>query len=105
MAKTSKVKSLNAGRGYSDADWNAVDFPEMTEAELDSAQPAKEVLPPAFFKAVDEHRASRGRPTLENPKKQITLRLDEEVVARFRETGKGWQGRMNEALRKAAGLP
>ena len=30
--------------------------------------------------------------------------LDEDVIARFRESGKGWQGRMNEALRKAAGL-
>ncbi|MES5097334.1 BrnA antitoxin family protein [Agrobacterium sp. BA1120] len=104
MAKTSKVKSFDAGRGYSEADWNAVDFPEMTEAELDSARPAKDVLPAAFFKAMDEVRATRGRPALENTKKQITLRLDEDVVARFREGGKGWQGRMNAALRKAAGL-
>ena len=53
---------------------------------------------------MEEHRKSRGRPSLAHPKKQITLRLDEDVIARFRESGKGWQGRMNEALRKAAGL-
>ena len=43
-------------------------------------------------------------PSLAHPKKQITLRLDEDVIARFRDSGKGWQGRMNTALRKAAGL-
>jgi uncharacterized protein (DUF4415 family) len=34
----------------------------------------------------------------------VTLRLDADVIAKFRETGPGWQSRMNEALRKAAGL-
>ena len=32
---------------------------------------------------MNQHRAARGRPTLDNPKKQITLRLDEDVIARF----------------------
>jgi uncharacterized protein (DUF4415 family) len=45
-----------------------------------------------------------GRPKSENPKKQITLRLDAEVIEHFRAMGDGWQGRMNAALRKAAGL-
>ena len=43
----------------------------------------------------------RGRPRLDNPKRQVTLRLDAEVLDGFRETGPGWQGRINEALRKA----
>ena len=43
----------------------------------------------------------RGRPKLETPTRQVTLRLDQEVVDGFRETGPGWQGRINEALRKA----
>ena len=43
----------------------------------------------------------RGRPRLETPKRQVTLRLDQEVVDGFRETGPGWQGRINDALRKA----
>ena len=32
------------------------------------------------------------------------LRLDPDVVERFKADGEGWQTRMNEALRKAAGL-
>ena len=33
-----------------------------------------------------------------------SLRLDPEVLEHFRKTGPGWQDRINEALRKAAGL-
>ena len=32
-------------------------------------------------------------------KKQITLRIDEEVLEWFKSQGKGYQGRMNDALR------
>ncbi|MGX5719432.1 BrnA antitoxin family protein [Shinella zoogloeoides] len=104
MAKTAKLTTFQSGQGFSKEDWDAVDSPELTDAELAKMRPAKEILPPAFFEAMEEHRKSRGRPSLAHPKKQITLRLDEDVIARFRESGKGWQGRMNEALRKAAGL-
>ena len=46
-----------------------------------------------------------GRPPVgDEPKAQVSLRLDKDVVAWFRASGKGWQTRMNEALRKAAGL-
>jgi uncharacterized protein (DUF4415 family) len=38
---------------------------------------------------------------LEKPKMQVTLRLDQDVIAKFRAGGPGWQSRINEALRKA----
>lgn len=37
-------------------------------------------------------------------KTQIALRVDNDVLAAFRAEGPGWQSRMNDALRKAAGL-
>lgn len=43
----------------------------------------------------------RGRPKLEHPKRQVTLRLDSDLIDRLRETGAGWQSRVNEMLRKA----
>jgi uncharacterized protein (DUF4415 family) len=43
----------------------------------------------------------RGRPRLENPKRQVTLRLDGDLVDRLRQSGPGWQSRVNEILRKA----
>lgn len=47
----------------------------------------------------------RGRPPQRSEtKRQVTLRLDPDVLDRFREGGPGWQGRINTALRKAVGL-
>lgn len=41
-----------------------------------------------------------GRPLKVDPKISVTLRLDREVVDRFRATGRGWQTRINEVLRR-----
>jgi uncharacterized protein (DUF4415 family) len=46
----------------------------------------------------------RGRPKAASTKQQVTLRLDRDVLERFRQTGEGWQSRINEALRKAVGV-
>jgi uncharacterized protein (DUF4415 family) len=40
-----------------------------------------------------------GRPKLEATKERITIRVSPEVVGFFRTRGKGWQTRMNDALR------
>jgi len=42
-----------------------------------------------------------GRPKLANPKRQVTLRLDGDVLDSFRKTGPGWQSRINDILRAA----
>jgi uncharacterized protein (DUF4415 family) len=36
-------------------------------------------------------------------KEQVSLRIDQDVLEHFREGGPGWQDRINDALRKAAG--
>ncbi|WP_027583778.1 BrnA antitoxin family protein [Bradyrhizobium sp. Ai1a-2] len=36
-------------------------------------------------------------------KEQVTLRIDQDVLEWFQGSGPGWQDRINEALRKAAG--
>jgi uncharacterized protein (DUF4415 family) len=47
----------------------------------------------------------RGRPPLTGkPKTAITLRLDEDIVESYRETGDGWQTRINADLRRARKL-
>lgn len=45
-----------------------------------------------------------GRPKKNAPKVAVSIRLDSEVLAYFRASGRGWQSRINEALRKAVGL-
>jgi len=42
----------------------------------------------------------RGRPKAENPKKLVSLRLDQDVIDGFRATGPGWQSRINDTLRQ-----
>ena len=44
-------------------------------------------------------RRGRGRPPLDTPKRLVSLRLDQDVIERFRATGPGWQSRINDALR------
>jgi len=50
--------------------------------------------------------AVRGRPKLpsEKRKKQISILLDPDVITHFKKDGRGWQTRINAALRKVAGL-
>lgn len=77
------------------------DNPEWTEEDFARARPASEIMPPHVLAALV--RKPMGRPPGSN-KEQVTLRLDSEVVARFRQDGQGWQTKVNEALRKVVGL-
>ncbi len=102
MKRQKTLKAFAEGRGYSRSDWDEVDDnPEATDDELKEFRPFREVYPD-IAEAIDRKLA--GRPKSETPKQAISIRLDAEVVARFRATGDGWQSRMNEALRKAVGL-
>lgn len=65
------------------------DNPEWTPADFRRAMP--------LVDAVIASGSLRKIPVL--------LRVDPDVLARFRASGPGWQTRMNAALRKAAGLP
>lgn len=73
--------------------------PETTELDDDwfeRARPASEVV----SHIVRRYRRTRGKQRAPT-KSQITLRLDADLVLHFRETGKGWQTRINDTLRKA----
>ena len=37
-------------------------------------------------------------------KELVSIKLDSDLIAHFQEDGPGWQERINEALRRAAGL-
>jgi uncharacterized protein (DUF4415 family) len=70
------------------------DAPELTEEFFRHAN---------FY--VGEKLVRRGRPLSTNPKRPVSLRLDPDVLAHFRRSGRGWQSRINAVLRKAAKLP
>jgi uncharacterized protein (DUF4415 family) len=74
------------------------DNPEWTDEDFARARPAADVLPPEVLAAFGKGRVGRPRGS---DKEQVTLRLDKDVLDRFRAGGKGWQTRINEALRSS----
>ena len=54
-------------------------------------------------RALADRRRRLGRPA-GTTKDQVSLRIDRDVIERFRAGGPGWQSRMNAALRAAVGL-
>ncbi|WP_158972414.1 BrnA antitoxin family protein [Chachezhania sediminis] len=77
------------------------DAPEATDAQLAQAKPFTDAFPAL---AENMRKNVGGRPKSQNPKVAVSLRLDPEVVSRFKAQGPGWQTRINDALREAAGL-
>ncbi len=76
------------------------DSRELTEEELSRLRPAAEVLPEVVAAYKADRLKRRGRPRKTNPKVQVSIRYSQEVIAHFKATGKGWQTRMDEALKQ-----
>ncbi len=49
-------------------------------------------------------KVRRGRPKADTTKVSTTIRLSPEVIDYFKAGGPGWQSRINDALRKVAGV-
>jgi uncharacterized protein (DUF4415 family) len=81
--------------------WDDDDLPEWTDDQFRRAAVYKgsKLLRPA-----DGTLTKPGRPKSDDPKKQVTLRLDSAVLEKFRAMGPGWQSRINAELRKALGI-
>ncbi len=74
---------------------------EWTDQDFALAKPASEFFDAKTYSALAGMRG-RGRPvgtTKEVTKERVTLRLDADVLAAIRATGKGWQTRVNDAMR------
>ena len=69
------------------------DAPPLTEAMFRQAE---------IFQG--DNFIGRGRPKLAQPKEQVAIRLDHEVITQLRQSGPGWQTRVNAILRTALGL-
>ena len=67
---------------------------DLTAADMKRFQNAKQALPGTLLKKLNV-RGPQKTPT----KERITIRLSPEVVQRFRDTGDGWQTRVDSALK------
>lgn len=72
--------------------------PDWTEADFAKAE-GPETLSAVELAAFPR---TRVRSVQKSPtKRPISLRVDADILESYRATGPGWQGRMNDALRKA----
>ena len=90
------AKKANTPSPWVDPD----DAPELTDEFFTTATPMvgdKVVSREEFKKAFK--KALRGRPAGTSTKKSTTVRFDNDILAAFKNTGRGWQTRLNAALR------
>ncbi len=73
---------------------------ELTLADFRRMKPIREV-DPGMLEAVAEWRKKGGRPKSEAPKVHIGFRLAADLVASIKATGKGYNARVEKALREA----
>lgn len=62
----------------------------------DAPDLSRDGWPKKFAKAT----VRRGRPPLAEPKVSTTIRLSRDVIDHFKGAGRGWQTRIDEALRE-----
>ena len=79
---------------------NDPENPEWTAADFAAAK-GPESLPLEVLAAFPNTKRRGGRPRSAAKKQAVSIRLDSEVVEKFRATGPGWQSRINEALKRA----
>lgn len=74
---------------------------ELTADDLRRFGPAADVLPPELYAGLLEmnRRAGVRGPQKAPTKQATTIRLSPEVLSAFKGTGKGWQTRMDDALK------
>ena len=75
---------------------------ELTAADLRQFKPAAEVLSPELYAGLLEmnRRAGVRGPQKAPTKQATTIRFDADVLAALKASGKGWQTRVNDAMRE-----
>ncbi len=80
----------------SQQDWDDAEIPEWTADDFARAKPFREVFPEQF-----SSWKRTGRPPAAAPKVHIGFRLAADVVKSIRDTGKGYNARVEKVLRDA----
>jgi len=86
-----EIRAMRA-RGEDRTDWARVDA--LTEDELEAA-----IADDPDWRGLDPDWWKQASMVHLGTKKQLTLRIDEDIVTWFRAQGRGYQTRMNAALR------
>jgi uncharacterized protein (DUF4415 family) len=77
-----------------------IESSETTDTNWIDEDDAPDLSTPEWAAKIHATPVRRGRPLVDKPKTSTTIRLDADIIARFREGGPGWQSRINAALRE-----
>jgi uncharacterized protein (DUF4415 family) len=80
-----------------------MEFDRTRRRPSDPRQAAEAAFKAATTKPAPGPEPLPKPPVLPNAKELVSLRIDRDVLDYFQGAGAGWQDRINEALRKAAG--
>jgi len=74
---------------------------ELTAEDMRLFRPAAEVLPPEVLTGLATLKKQRGErgPQKSPTKVPTTIRFDADVLAALKASGKGWQTRVNDAVK------
>ena len=103
MSRLTKTEMETRIASMPEPDLSDPDNPEWTEADFRRARSPEEALPPEVLAAFPRTAARLRGPQKAPTKRQVTLRLDPEVLSHFQSEGPGWQSRINAALRRVIG--
>ena len=87
-------------------DWARVKVEARAEAPVafdpgsDPYDPNDPKAVAAFWRGATVRRPGQRGPQKAPTKQQVTVRLDRQLLAHFRRGGRGWQTRLNEALKR-----
>ena len=87
--KFDAVEPMNVNENTTHRDFDPDTAPDLSE----NGWPEK------FAKS----KVRRGRPPVDSPKVSTTIRLSKEVLDHFKADGRGWQTRIDKALREWIG--
>ncbi len=68
--------------------------------QSDPLQAAEAAFKKATTKPVEQ---ATKKPAIPGAKETVSIRIDKDVLEHFQSDGPGWEGRINDALRTAAG--
>ena len=97
MRKPSKRSRTDWARVKTEARAGA---PVAFDPKADPYDPNDPKAVAAFWRDATVRRPGQRGPQQAPTKEQVTLRLDREVLAHFRNSGRGWQTRLNDTLKR-----
>ena len=73
---------------------------ELTRKDINKMRSAGEVLPADLADVLPKRKIGQRGPQKQPTKVSVTVRYSPEVVKYFKDTGTGWQTRMDDILKK-----